>query len=117
MHDSGRRAGATEKRSRPRSPATRKVYVVNGQQAFRCSLIDIAEGGARIAVDTVDGLQDGLILVDTRTRQVHLTRVVWRASREAGLQFIETGRIDQSAGGVAGALDVANDFVRRLNVG
>ena len=104
----------SDQRAHPRSPATRKVYLVDGPRAWKCSLIDIAEGGARISAANMDISQDGLFLVDSRARQVHATRVVWRSTHEAGLQFTQSDEIDGPAGGVAGALEIATRFAWRL---
>jgi hypothetical protein len=107
-------AGIVEKRAHPRILATRKVYIVSGRRAWKCSLIDIAIGGARISVEGVDFSLGDLFLVDSRTHQIHLTHAVWRSDAEAGLQFIKTEKFTGPAGGVEGALDIATRFSIRL---
>ncbi len=103
-----------EKRSSPRSPATRKVYIVVDGQVSRCSLIDIAEGGARISTNGMVSTAEEMIMVDAGVSRVHLSRVVWRSDREAGLQFFKSDTFVGPAGGASGALYIATGFSARL---
>jgi hypothetical protein len=59
--------------------------------------------------------EEGIFLVDSIAKRVHLTRVVWRSQREAGLQFIESEALDGPAGGKDGAVTIATRFAWRLN--
>ncbi len=102
-----------EKRSSPRSRATRKVYIVVGGQVSKCSLIDIAEGGARISTNGMVTTADEMIMVDGGVSRVHLSRVVWRSDREAGLQFFRSETFVGPAGGAPGALLIATMFTGR----
>jgi hypothetical protein len=111
------RSRGVEQRAHPRTPTKRKAYLVDGRKAWKCSLIDIAEGGARIAVGDFELPAEGAFLVDSIAKQVHLTRVVWRSEREAGLQFIETDTLDGPAGGKDGAVTIATRFAWRLGGG
>ena len=104
-----------EQRAHPRMPTKRKAYLVDGRKAWKCSLIDIADGGARIAVSDMDLPEEGIYLVDSIAKRVHLTRVVWRSQKEAGLQFIESEALDGPAGGKDGAVTIATRFAWKLN--
>lgn len=103
-----------EKRAAPRMIAKRMVYLAIGSQAVKCRLIDIAEGGARISVAESLQLQDGLILIDGRSGLAHRTRLAWRSSHEAGLQFVQSVPFDGPVGGLPGAPGVAAAAARRL---
>ena len=109
------RSGGVDLRAHPRTPTKRKAYLVDGRKAWKCSLIDIADGGARIALGDIDLPQDGAFLVDSIAKKIHLTRVVWRSQKEAGLQFIESDSLDGPAGGKDGAVTIATRFAWRLN--
>ena len=103
-----------DQRASPRSPTARKVYLGDGRTSWKCSLIDIAEGGARVALATGVPAHDGLFLVDPGTRQAHLTRQVWRSDREIGLQFLESTSFRPPLGGPMGAVGVIDGFTRQL---
>jgi len=112
--DAENRSGV-DLRAHPRTPTKRKAYVVDGRKAWKVSLIDIAEGGARIAVADIELPAEGAFLVDSIAKRIHLTRVVWRSQKEAGLQFIESDSLDGPAGGKDGAVSIATRFAWRLN--
>jgi hypothetical protein len=114
MRSNGLPQQGVENRSSPRSPATRKVYIVVGDQVSRCSLIDIAEGGARISIKGMATTAEEMIMVDGGVSRVHLSRVVWRSDREAGLQFFSSDTFVGPAGGAQGALRIATGFSARL---
>jgi hypothetical protein len=103
-----------EQRAHTRTPTKRKAYLVDGRKALKVSLIDIADGGARISVSETDLPEEGIYLVDSIAKRVHLTRVVWRSQKEAGLQFIESEALDGPAGGKDGAVTIATRFAWRL---
>lgn len=109
------RSSGVELRAHTRTPTKRKAYLVDGRKAWKCSLIDIAEGGARIAIGDFELPAEGAFLVDSIAKRIHLTRVVWRSEREAGLQFIESDTLDGPAGGKDGAVTIATRFAWRLN--
>ncbi len=108
-------SGGSEQRAHARTRTKRKAYLVDGRKAWKCSLIDVAEGGARIALGDFDLPAEGAFLVDSGAKRVHLTRVVWRSQREAGLQFLESDVLTGAAGGVDGAVSIATRFAWRLN--
>jgi hypothetical protein len=109
------RSSGIELRAHPRTPTKRKAYLVDGRKAWKCSLIDIADGGARISLGRHRPAGGGAFLVDSIAKRVHLTRVVWRSQKEAGLQFIESEALDGPAGGKDGAVSIATRFAWRLN--
>ena len=113
--DAENRSGGLDLRAQPRTPTKRKAYLVDGRKAWKCSLIDIADGGARIALGDIDLPGEGAFLVDSIAKKIHLTRVVWRSQKEAGLQFIESEGLDGPAGGKDGAVTIATRFAWRLN--
>jgi hypothetical protein len=106
---------APEQRAHARTPTKRKAYLVEGRKAWKCSLIDVAEGGARVSLTDMGLPEEGIFLVDSIAKRVHLTRVVWRSQKEAGLQFIESEALDGPAGGKDGAVTIATRFAWRLN--
>lgn len=106
--------GFSDQRGYPRSPTTRKVYLADGKAAWKCNLIDVAAGGARVALASGVPSQDGLFMVDPGTRLAHLTRQVWRSDREIGLQFIESTGFRPPLGGPMGAVGVIDGFIRQL---
>lgn len=113
--DGQNRSSGVDLRAHTRTPTKRKAYLVDGRKAWKCSLIDIADGGARIAVGDMDLPAEGAFLVDSIAKRIHLTRVVWRSEREAGLQFLESDTLDGPAGGKDGAVTIATRFAWRLN--
>lgn len=115
MRSNDQPQNGADKRSSPRSPAARKVYVVVGDQVSRCSLIDIAEGGARISAKGMATTAEEMVMVDGGVSRVHLSRVVWRSQHEAGLQFFKSDKFVGPAGGAQGALLIATSFTARLN--
>jgi hypothetical protein len=107
-------ASGAERRSHPRMPAARKIYIVDDPRSWKCSLLDVAEKGARLSTAGIATPPDKFIFVDAGGRRVHLAHVVWRSDTEAGVQFVETQRIGPRAGGAAGALDIARRFAATL---
>lgn len=103
-----------ERRAHPRMPAARKIYIVDDPRSWKCSLLDIAEKGARLSTAGITPPPDRFIFVDAGGRRVHLARVVWRSGTEAGVQFLATERIGPRAGGAAGALDIGRRFAATL---
>lgn len=111
------RTGWLEQRAHPRAPTKRKAYLVEGRKAWKCSLIDIAEGGARISLRDIELPAEGVCLVDAAARKVHLTRVVWRSDKEAGLQFLKSDVLTGPPGGTDGAISVVTRFLWKLSEG
>lgn len=106
-----------EQRAHPRYLASRVVFLVEGQRAMKCALIDVAEGGARISPPPGTELPlEGLVLVDSRQRRIHLAKLVWRSEREAGLQFVRSDTLEAPAGGLDGARRLAQAFSKRWAV-
>lgn len=101
-----------EKRAHRREPVRRPAYLVSGGLAIKCVLVDIAPGGARIRLPAAALGTEDLYLADTRAGLVHLTHIVWRSSKEAGLQFVETASLPAAGGGVTAALKGAAALAR-----
>jgi hypothetical protein len=103
-------ASGAERRAHPRMPAARKIYVVDDPRSWKCSLLDVAEKGARLSAAGSASPPDQFVFVDAGGRRVHLAQVVWRSGAEVGVQFLRTERIGPRAGGAAGALEIARKF-------
>jgi len=103
-----------ERRAHPRMPAARKIYIVDDPRSWKCSLLDVAEKGARLSTAGITSPPDKFIFVDAGGRRVHLAHVVWRSGAEVGVQFLQTERMGPRAGGAAGALDIARRFAATL---
>lgn len=83
-------AGA-ERRERPRYRDTSPVLVGDGAIVRQCTLLDVSEGGVRIAVGTVGKLPYDVALVDPCTGLSHRAKLVWQSDTEAGLRFVGEG--------------------------
>lgn len=92
-----------EKRAYRRYPASRKAYLVVAGAPLRCRLIDVAQGGARVAAPEFPSAPPALHLVDPARRCVHLTRIVWQGDGQIGLQFVESRTFTEPLGGADGA--------------
>lgn len=103
-----------ERRSHPRMPAARKIYIVDDPRSWKCSLLDVAEKGGRLSTAGITPPPDKFFFVDAGGRRVHLAHVVWRSGTEVGVQFLMTQRIGPRAGGAAGALEIARKFAATL---
>lgn len=108
------RASPIDQRASPRFSTKRKIFLSDGQTAWRCNLIDIAVGGGRVGLTSLWSAQANLFLIDPGTSLVHLTREVWRSDRDVGMQFIETASFARPLGGQAGAIRVVEWFARDL---
>jgi hypothetical protein len=100
----------TEQRAYRRYPASRKAYLVCLGMAHKCRLIDIAQGGARIAAPGVDVSNGAFHLVDPGKRSVHLTRMVWQGDDQIGLQFIASKPFSTPAGGMNGVVQLVDQL-------
>ena len=107
-------ATSIEQRAHPRYLASRLVFLVDGQRCLKCSLIDVAEGGARISPPPgVELALENLVMVDSRRRRIHLAKLVWRSGAEAGLQFVRSGTLENAAGAPEKAMEAALVFLKR----
>lgn len=111
------RFSAIEKRAHPRQETKRKVYLVEDMIALRCSLVDIAHGGARVSVADAALIGDAPFLVDPRTQLAHLTRPVWRSGHELGFQFVRSMAFSPPLGGPAGAVRIVERFIQQIEGG
>ena len=59
-----------------------------GRTRLDCVIRDLSDGGAKVQVATVKGIPQSFDLIVPRHRPHHC-RVVWRALKEMGVQFIE----------------------------
>jgi hypothetical protein len=81
-----------ERRPKPRKRVLYggRVVYQDGAHHFDCTIRDISETGARIALKPGQPIASKVYLIDTRSRIVHESRVAWNNGREAGLQFLNT---------------------------
>lgn len=84
---------------REQRPARRKrvllggiVSYADGKYSTHCTIRDITETGARIVVRG-QLIPTEFYLVNTRERQVHEAKVIWRRGTELGLSFRKSFRI------------------------
>jgi methyl-accepting chemotaxis protein len=67
-----------------------------GQQNLRCTLVDVSETGARLAVKDVTEVPDRFTIVMTaRGVPYRKCRLVWRGANEVGVSF-ESDRDEES---------------------
>lgn len=83
-------AGA-ERRTHPRYRDASPVLVCDGAAVQQCTLLDVSDGGVRIAVSKAGRLPDDISLVDPRTGLSQRAKLVWQSDREAGLRFVGEG--------------------------
>ena len=76
-------------RAHPRAEVTRRGMVVHQPtgESFKCVIVDVSVGGARLQI-YAEGLPEGdLTLVDAVTGTVHELRVAWRRGDLVGVAF------------------------------
>lgn len=75
-----------------RSPVVRRGIVVHevSGATFRCTIVDISLGGARLQLIAPDLPDEGLTLIDTAEGRSHALRVVWRKGSMIGVAFVST---------------------------
>ena len=78
-----------EKRLSPRRNTMIVATVVfdGGRTRLDCVIRDLSEGGAKLQVATVKGIPQSFDLMAPGHRPHHC-RVVWRALKEMGVQFV-----------------------------
>ncbi len=79
-----------ERRLSPRRNTMIEALIVfgGGQRYMACIIRDLSETGARLEVDKVIGVPNTFDLM-APGHHPHACRVVWRALREIGVQFID----------------------------
>ena len=79
-----------EKRLSPRRNTMIVATVVfdGGRTRLDCVIRDLSEGGAKLQVATVKGIPQSFDLIAPRHRPHHC-RVIWRALKEMGVQFVD----------------------------
>jgi hypothetical protein len=79
-----------DKRAHPRETVMRRGMVIHAEtgQTYRCVVIDVSSGGAKLQL-LVPGLPEGaLSLVDLGAASNHDLRVVWRNDPLVGVAFL-----------------------------
>ncbi len=84
-----------------------KIASADGAFSFNCTIRDISETGARVAISRGQGLSNSLYLIDLQRRVAHDARVVWQRSPLFGLTFVATYPLSQP-------LEPNLEFLRRL---
>lgn len=54
---------------------------------FRCTIVDVSLGGARLQLMVPDLPEDQLTLIDTVEGRSHKLRIVWRKGSFVGVEF------------------------------
>jgi len=81
----------TELRSRPRRNVNSAAWIDSGNEARlqRCTLVDISDRGARLAVDDIEDVPGHFSLLLSRFgRPRHQCTVVWKIDDQVGVEFI-----------------------------
>lgn len=84
-----------------------KIAYAGGAYNFNCTIRDISETGARVAISRGQGIPNSVYLIDLRSRVAHDARVVWQRSPLFGLTFLTTYPLAQP-------LEPHLEFLRRL---
>jgi hypothetical protein len=82
---------SNDKRRRPRKHLDLPAWIDVGNDARlqRCTLVDMSDSGARLAVDDIESLPDKFLLALSRSGQPRQScTVVWRRHDEIGIEFI-----------------------------
>jgi hypothetical protein len=107
-----------ERRSHPRMPAARKIYIVDDPRSWKCSLLDVAEKGARLSTAGIKSSRrtssSSSTLAAAACTQALRRLALWDRGRRAVPEV--TQRIGPRAGGAAGALEIARKFAATLPV-
>jgi hypothetical protein len=61
----------------------------NGAELRDCTVLDVSEDGARIAIAAPSELPEEFFLVLSRSGAKRRCRLVWRSREEAGLSYLE----------------------------
>ena len=86
---------SNDKRRRPRKHLDLPAWIDVGNDARlqRCTLVDMSDSGARLAVDDIESLPDKFLLALSRSGQPRQScNVVWRRHDEIGIEFIASLR-------------------------
>jgi hypothetical protein len=78
-----------------------------GKQVLHCTIRDLSESGARIALSRQPQFPATLYLINLRDRSAHEAKVTWCGTAEAGLAFSRSFALN-------GITDPALGFLRRI---
>jgi hypothetical protein len=83
--------GFIERRASPRTKVFKKGKLIHTNMiaVFDCMIRDISETGARLSCGETAMLPTEMKLLVSSQREMCLVRIVWRKSREVGVQFLE----------------------------
>lgn len=70
------------------------MHEVSGA-TFRCMIVDVSLGGARLQMVAPNLPSEGLTLIDAAEGQSHKLRVVWRAGAFVGVAFRSSSDLPQ----------------------
>jgi PilZ domain len=66
------------------------IFTIAGEKkAAACTILDLSEHGARVAIPKVDELPKIVVLYDGKQGSFHQCEIRWRKPGEAGLQFVD----------------------------
>ena len=73
-----------------------RILTVTGEPVCDCALIDVSQGGARIAVLAAEMVPDDFLLTLSSTSDVNRRcKVAWRKDGEIGVNFVKAVDIDK----------------------
>jgi PilZ domain len=104
---------SNDKRRRPRKQLNLPAWIDVGNDAHpqRCTVIDMSDSGARLAVDDIECLPDRFHLGLSRYGQSRQScNIVWRTHDEVGIEFIASPQAEacDADGGGAPASERGN---------
>lgn len=82
------------------------ISFADGAHSFNCSIRDITDTGARIAIGD-QNVPFSFYLINIRDRLVHDAQVIWNSGVEIGVAFNKTIPIDE-------IVDPAQSYLRNL---
>jgi len=82
------------------------ISFANGSHSFNCSIRDITDTGARVAIRR-QNVPCTFYLINIRDRLVYDAQVIWNSGAEIGVAFTKTIPIDN-------ILDPAQSYLREL---
>ncbi len=88
---------SNDKRRWPRKQLNLPAWIDLGNdlRPQRCTLIDISDSGARLAVEDIEGLPDKFHLAMSRFgKSGRSCNVVWRSHDEVGIEFVASTQSD-----------------------
>jgi hypothetical protein len=84
-----------------RRPAQRRRVVwrgrcvyLDGSHNFDCTIRDLSESGARIAIQGAQMIPQRFYLIDRTNRTAHEVKVAWNNGKQLGLRFLSSVSVE-----------------------